>query len=251
MVDENVNPWADDPDEQEMVAETQSGGAGGNINNLKLEEGRNQVRIVGTYKNYKEHWFPKVQRTANCPGKACPMCNSPDREKLYQAAVKLSDEKGSEDPTVKAAFKKAFAFKPRVRYAINVLDRKDDKIKIWKFSRTLKETIMAITGENGDPNGYDLVITRKGKDKNTKYSVIAARDSEPLTEEQKALTPFKLAVILKPTEVSKIQSYMAGKVPEKSKGTATAVAEEEALETPELPKDIDGDLGEVGDFGDI
>lgn len=250
------NPWADAPEEKEMLADIEGGEGGRKIDNMKFKEGRNAIRIVGTYRCFKEHWFPKVKRTAVCPGKTCPFCNSPEQEKLMKEAVALADKVGEKgDERVKAAFRKAYSFKPRIRYAVNVLDRTDGKVKVWRFSRTMKEGIMAIIEEHGDPNGFDLIVMRKGTDRDTKYSVTAARDHEPLTEEEKALEPFNLSVLLKPTTPEKIKAYMRGEIPQRKASTqsttsSAVVDAQEPVETPEVPEEF-GEGFDDSDFGDI
>ena len=151
----NPNPWVDSPEEAEALS-GKEGSGGTQIINLKLPEGDTRVRIRGHYKFYNEHWFNKVKRTAVCPGKDCPVCNHPERQKYLDQANAL--RKAGKEEEAKDLFRKTFAtYDPRVRYAVNVLDRHDGKIKIWRFSRTIKEGIMKFAEINGDPNGYDIV----------------------------------------------------------------------------------------------
>ncbi len=176
-----VNAWAETPEEKEMIADSESG-TRSEIKHMKFVVGRNVIRTVGNYFPFREIWFNKVKRTAISNGKNCPTENDPRVVKLRNEASALSDKLGKEDKSVKAAWKKAFEWKPRLRYAANVIDRADGQVKIWKFSKTMKDQIVAIIEEHGDPNGYDLVVTRTGKDLETKYTVSPARDKEPLSE---------------------------------------------------------------------
>lgn len=206
------NPWSDSPEELDAIAKVGPEGRQ-SIVRLKVPEGDTRVRIRGHYFHFFEHWFNKIKRTANCPGKDCPVCHHPDKQKYLDQARALR-EAGKEKEAVEL-FRKTFAtYDPRLKYAINVLDRKDNQIKIWQFSRTIKEDIEKFAEINGDPNGYDVVISRKGLTKeDTKYRVTPTMQVVPLTPEEQALKLFALASIFKPTAVDKINSYLAGIIP--------------------------------------
>jgi hypothetical protein len=244
----NPNPWSDTPEELEATAKSDNTQK---VVNLKFQEGKNVVRIVGSYVHYDEHWFNKIKRTAICPGKGCPVCSHPDREK-FLARAKALRESGKE-VEAKDLFRKTFqTYDPKLKYAVNVIDRKDGQVKIWRFSRTMKEKIMNIAGEYGDPTGYDLAVTRTGKDLDTEYTVMPARNSEALTAEEKQLKVFPLKTILRPTSVERIQSYLKGIVPQKRVEPAS---EELGNSAPVLPTDIgktpdyleEPDLSTLGD----
>ena len=208
------NPWSDSP--EELNATTKAGPAGRTeIVRLKVPEGDTRVRIRGHYFHFYEHWFNKIKRTANCPGKDCPVCNHPDKQK-YLDQARLLREAGKEEEA-KELFRKTFAtYQPRLKYAINVLDRADGKIKIWTFSRTIKEDIMKFAQLNGDPNNYDVVISRKGlKRDDTEYRVSPLMNSQPLMQAELELKLYALATIFKVSTAEKINSYLAGKIPEK------------------------------------
>ncbi len=248
--DEAVNAWAETPEEKEMIADSDSGSRN-QIQHMKFVVGRNAVRIVGAYFPFREIWFNKIKRTAISDGKNCPTENDPRVVKLREEASALSDKLGKDDKSVKAAWKKAFEWKPKLKYAVNVIDRADGQVKIWKFSKTMKDQIVAIIEEHGDPNGFDLVVTRKGVKLDTTYTVSPARDHEPLTDEEKQLTPFILSRIFKPTSVDTIKSYMDGVIPEKkAKATTTVPEKNEVVENPEIPEGI-GDADGMEDLGNI
>lgn len=217
-----TNPWSDSPEELDAVTK---GGTEGRqeIVRLKVPEGDTRVRIRGHYYHFYEHWFNKIKRTANCPGKDCPVCHHPDKQKYLDQARALR-EAGKEEEA-KDLFRKTFStYDPRLKYAINVIDRTDGKVKIWQFSRTIKEDIMKFAQLNGDPNGYDIVITRKGLTRDdTEYRVSPVIASvAPLTKEEQALKLFALASIFKATPVDKINSYLAGRVPPPRAATPSA-----------------------------
>jgi len=246
------NVWADTPEEVEALA---SNGGAGNVVNLKLVEGDNTVRVVGRYFFFKEHWINKVQRTVVCPGKDCPICSHPDRQKFLDKAKALR-QAGNEEQA-KALFRKTFeTYDPRPQYAINVIDRKDGKVKVWKFSRTIKEHVMNIAGKYGDVNNYDLIITRTGKGRDTEYSVIPDRENKPLTEEEKQLKLFNLGVLFKVSSMDKINAYMRGELPKKATKSTEADAptiDVDLTVAPQAPTteigDLDVDLEGLGDLG--
>jgi len=206
------NPWADSPEEQDAITKPGTGGKS-EIVRLKVPEGDTRVRIRGHYFHFYEHWFNKIKRTANCPGKDCPVCHHPDKQKYLDQARALR-EAGKEEEA-KDLFRKTFStYDPRLKYAVNVIDRTDGLVKIWQFSRTLKEDIMKFAEINGDPNGYDIVISRKGlKRDDTEYRITPTMAVVPLTKEEQALKLFTLATIFKPSSIEKINSYLAGRIP--------------------------------------
>ena len=209
-----INAWADSPEEADAVTKTGTTGKS-EIVRLKVPEGDTRVRIRGHYFHFYEHWFNKIKRTANCPGKDCPVCHHPDKQKYLDQARALR-EAGKEEEA-KDLFRKTFTtYDPRLKYAVNVLDRTDGTIKIWQFSRTLKEDIMKFAQINGDPNGYDIVISRKGlKRDDTEYRITPTMAAVPLTPAEQALKLFSLPTIFKASTVEKINSYLAGRIPEK------------------------------------
>jgi hypothetical protein len=251
MTDNNINPWADSPEEQELASSSKGGESLQKIVSLKLPEGDTRVRIRGHYKFYYEHWFNKIKRTAVCPGKDCPACNHPDKKKFLDQARALRDA-GKEDDS-RELYKRVMAtYAPRLRYAVNVLDRRDGVVKLWRFSRTIKETITKMADLNGDPNGYDIVITRKGLGKTTEYMVNATRQDTPLSEEETGLKLFSLASILKPTAVERVNSYLAGKLPEPRSSESKPVQSSEQLPTSSTPPDpTNFDLGDLDDIETI
>jgi hypothetical protein len=249
----NDNPWVDSPDEKEATSST--GGARQELVYFKAAQGKNVIRVVGAYKWYNEYWLPKVKRTVVAgPLKDCPIYNNPLKQKMCDEAKALRDAGKEEE--AKALYRKAFAaYNPRIKYVINIIDRKDGTIKLWKFSRTLKEKITNIAEENGDPNNYDLVLIRKGTTKeDTEYDVLASTRSTALTEQEKQLKTYNLAQIFKPTPLAKVQSYLDGKIPDK--GTTKPVEPTEpANAVPGFGADnsglTDDELAELGDLGDL
>jgi hypothetical protein len=183
------------------------------------------------------------------PLKDCPIYNHPNKQKMCDEAKALRDVGKEEE--AKALYRKAFeAYNPRIRYVVNIIDRKDGTVKLWKFSRTLKEKIMNIADQCGDPNNYDLILIRKGTGKDTEYDVIQSNQSTPLTEQERQLKTFNLAQIFKPTSLEKVKSYLDGKIPEKA--IRPAEVEDSTLDNQpgNLGLTVD-ELSELENLGDI
>lgn len=125
-----------------------------NISFLTLEEGDNVVRFIGKYVYRNMHYYPhgKLHHIICIGPEACPLCKMGVQFSFY--------------------------------YYSNVLDRKDDKMKILRFGPTIKDFINTISKSFGDPKDYDILITRRGKGLNTKYpAVLPMKDGKPLTTE--------------------------------------------------------------------
>lgn len=225
-----LNAWSDSPEEKEASVKS---GAGGNIVNYKMIVGENLIRVVGTYKFFLEHWFNKVKRSAVCPGKGCPMCNHPQREKAKQAAEASAKKLGKEHKDTKAAWRRYFSYEPGMKYALNVIDRKEHNMKVWKFSRTMKECVESIVKKYGDPTTYDLIVERRGTTKeNTKYTILPAPDKGELSVEEKKLQPLQLGIIYKASSTDKIAAYVRGELPVAKQEQPTEVAVEPEISLP-------------------
>ena len=146
-----------------------------------LEDGPNQLRILGTYVFRSMHYYPEGRiKHIQCAGEDCPLCATGDV--------------------------------PKFSYYINVLDRVDDEVKIMRFGKTIKNQITNIAKSYGDPTEYDLIIMREGKGLATKYNVIPARESKEIDEALKAKIQrdfYDLNTIMKPLTVEDVQELMS------------------------------------------
>jgi hypothetical protein len=178
-----------------------------------------------------------------CPGKGCPICEHPDKQVFFDKARALRDAGKEEE--AKALFRKVYStYDSRPCYAVNVIDRTDGQIKIWKFSRTVKEMIAAVASEYGDPNNYDITLNRKGVKTDTEYTVIADRENTPLTDEEKQLKVFNLAMIYKATSIDKVNAYLRGELPKRvESGNETP--------KPQVPETLIADLGDLNLGSDL
>lgn len=145
------------------VADKYGMGSGGWF---KPEQGDNRVRVVSEFVDYGNHFDSVAKKSVICTGsQTCPICLEAIKSGTYQDN------------------------KPKVQFLGYVIDRKDNKIKLYRMSwsvfNALNELSMnADYAFDGIPP-YDITINRKGTTKNdTEYKVIAARQNTPLTEEE-------------------------------------------------------------------
>jgi hypothetical protein len=143
--DKNVfstGSWEDSQEEKDIFGKDEF---------KSLEEGDNLVRLLGQYIFRNVHYVPESRmKYILCGGDKCPLCASGNLPKLH--------------------------------YYINILDRKDDKIKILKFGITLKRKFQNIVQKYGDITTYDIILTRTGVNLDTKYEVLPMRESKPISD---------------------------------------------------------------------
>jgi len=139
------------------------------------------------------------------------------------------------------------------RFFINVVDRADDRVKVLEFSAALRDEMfemvkeLAASGESKellDPRNYDLVITRTGTGKDTRYAV-AKMDGKLTATDYKSYDLEKYLVPMNPKEmVNKQESRPAPVEVEKPVGdfgTEPPPVVPSVPDTDENPLDI-GDL---------
>jgi len=178
-----MSGWKDSEMEQEIF-----NGSGGDIVRLSMKEGKYTVRVLGAPKLFRTHWIDSVNRSINCDGINCPLCQSGTRGSL--------------------------------RYVVNIIDKADGKVKIWEFGRRVKVAIQNVAEDYGDPTGYDLIVRRTGMDAdNTVYTVTPAREAVVLTEAEKSLPKYDLEKLYGITAPEKVQSYLSGVIPQRKKET--------------------------------
>lgn len=143
------------------------------IDYFKIQEGNNILRIVGKPSKVEIHWEDTTdggKRKIVCPGAGCPIC-----------------AKGS---------------RPKSRYECKVLDRRDGAVKMMDVGNSVISQIQAYAKDPdwGDPTKYDIKIERTGKGIDTRYNVMAGKNSDPLTDEQlKAVEEFPSVESVNPT----------------------------------------------------
>ena len=132
----------------------------GKSNYMKLEDGDNKFRVLGSAIVGWEWW------TEDKEGK-----RKPNRVKSQNdiSDSDLDEINHQEAATNRTQLKHFWAFP--------VLDRKDKNIKILEITQSSIQSAINKHVKNedwGDPKDYDFTITREGEKLNTKYSVIAS-----------------------------------------------------------------------------
>ena len=127
-------------------------------NYMKLQDGLNRLRILGSAIVGWEYWVEDKE------GKAKPV-----RSKEAPNGIPADSREGA---------------KPKHFWAIPVWNYDADAVQILEITQsTIQDAIRTLAEDNewGDPKNYDLKITRSGKDLETKYQVSPA-PAAPLAE---------------------------------------------------------------------
>jgi|GEM_PF-5351886 len=128
---------------------------------------------------------------------------------------------------------KADGHKIQKGISVNVLDRRDKRVKIWTFRDRQMGQVQAIMKKwKKLPTEFDLSITRRGVDLQTEYDITIAPNMEPLSEAEKTLALVDLVEYFKPNK-ERLDALLNGKTPDKKE-----VKEDEA-ETPNPLTDAD------------
>jgi len=149
------------------------------------EEGKNRIRIIappGRKVPFKEVGYHFLDKTYLCPqvtnNERCPICEMVD---------KLEKSKYSED------IKLANKLRVYIRGAWIILDRKDNKVKVWTSSQRVFEDLIDYLadgdfGDFTDPfKGRDIILKRETpKNGITRYTV-QFLDPEPIYESKKKI----------------------------------------------------------------
>lgn len=128
--------------------------------------GKYQVRFVGDYIKFMQHWNPP-----------------------FSKPIRTHASYKDKDPAWIAGFF------PKTQFAIHVIDRQDNTLKILQRSRTFLKHLMAFRDIEGilptdEDEAPDFVITvewPEGDKKRAEYSVTGKRKASPLTEAEKTM----------------------------------------------------------------
>lgn len=129
------------------------------VNYYKMKND-NVLRVASKPSLVEIHWEKDINDKpvrVVCPGVGCPIC--------------------------------AVDIKPQKRYMFKAIDREDGKAKIVETGKTVVDGIKALATDEdyGNPANYDIKIKRSGTGRETKYSVIAGKNSNPITAEEKEM----------------------------------------------------------------
>jgi len=163
------------------------------IERLTLTVGDTKVRLVGDVLPRYCYWVVTTE------GKKMPVeCLE------FQRETEAFDNK-AENP-FKEIPADVYSDKPQFSYVCNVLDRTDNKIKLFDLRATIYGQIVdyASNPDYGSPadseKGYDITVKKEKTGplpQNVKYTVIPARNNSALSEDEKAMELFDLDRIYK------------------------------------------------------
>ena len=168
------------------VAQSESQrGNRGDINNLRLVSGNNyNVRFVGDPVKFDKYF--------------------------------INNKSAISDGGEKCIIRQKFNIEPSTRYAVNVIDRADGKLKVLEIAPSVLKPVIAWwkarKHEPGGDNGCDFNIDITGQKKNTRYTVTAL-DITPFTEDEKAMIEREardLKKLYKPVPQNEIEARLFG-----------------------------------------
>jgi len=105
--------------------------------------------------------------------------------------------------------------KPKQQWVVKVLDKENKEIKILESGPMIFKQIsaLALNDEYGDPQKYDITVTREGEKLETEYKIVPARKNTELTVAEKELVRldnFDLELYTTPRPESEISEILAG-----------------------------------------
>lgn len=172
---------------------TGGGGQRREIERLTLPIGDTKIRLIGEVLPRYVYWVVTSE------GKKMPVeCLQFDRQTE-------GFNNNAKDP-VKEIDEDVYSDKPQFAYVCNVIDRSDNKIKIFDLRSTIYKQIVdyATNPDYGNPAdddaGYDITIKKEKTGplpQNVKYSVIPARSNSALSDAEKSADLFELDKIYK------------------------------------------------------
>lgn len=152
----------------------------------------------------------KLRLVGDVMPRYCYWVVTKDGKKMPVECLQFDRETESFNSNIRDPFKEidpdVYAEKPQFAYVCNVIDRKDNKVKLLDLRSTIYAQIVdyATNPEYGSPadaeTGYDLTLKKEKTGplpQNVKYTVIPARSSKALSEEEKAMELFDLSKIFK------------------------------------------------------
>lgn len=172
---------------------TGGGGQRREIERLTLPIGDTKIRLIGEVLPRYVYWVVTSE------GKKMPVeCLQFDRQ--------IEGFNNNAKDPVKEIDEDVYSDKPQFAYVCNVIDRSDNKIKIFDLRSTIYKQIVdyATNPDYGNPAdddaGYDITIKKEKTGplpQNVKYSVIPARSNSALSEAEKSGDLFELDKIYK------------------------------------------------------
>lgn len=123
---------------------------------IKFSEGETRVRVISEGFFGYNHYLKTATRFVPlgvCIGRDCPHC-AKDNE-------------------------------PKQEWAWIILNRNDKQVYLMRTGAMIGNALAELGNKQGDPRDYDVIITRRGEGKSTKYTVEPSPDSIEITDEEK------------------------------------------------------------------
>lgn len=184
----------------------------------KFPEGITRVRIVEDAPFVRwTHWFNKYKRSANCPGKECPVCE-----------IRKHQKANRETPT----------YNMSKRLAIQVLNRENGKLEIMEqgitFFEELRDLMVELKEKGKTLADVDIRIKRRGTTQQDTSYRIDIGEEYPLSDadELQKGRLMDLSDYFKPTDPEKLLQVLQGKTWEEA--FASGNSEEDTEEEIEI-----------------
>lgn len=162
----------------------------------KFPVGETIIRVVDEMPHqHWTHWINKVNRSVNCPGKGCPICEIRKNQKAEGIP---------------------YTYNVAKRIAIQIINRETGKLEIMEQGRTFFEDlrdIMADLHEQGKKLvDIDIRVRRRGEGKNDTSYRLDIDKEYPLSDKDKELIENKVDLneFFKSHEPSKIVRILNG-----------------------------------------
>lgn len=162
----------------------------------KFPEGVTKIRLIDPEPNVRwTHWLNKENRSVNCPGRGCPICEIRSKQK---------------------ANKEPYSYGMSRRLAIQIINRNTGKLEIMEqgitFFNELKELRAMLAEKGEDIYDYDISVRRRGTGQNDTTYRLDPDEKVELTEEDKKLIEeaIDLKEYFKPHEPKKILRVLNG-----------------------------------------
>ncbi len=146
-----------------------------------------------------------------------------------------------EDPQ-ECPVRKKHNIEPSERYAVNIIDRSDGKIKVMEGPFTVFKAFRDYQDYTkkspGGPEGADFKITVKGAGLKTRYTTNLVKHTSFTDEEKSQIKEqhlYKLEAIYKVTPSEEIEYVLFGSTKEESKDVSTVAADAEKSSSDDLP----------------
>lgn len=178
--------------------DSNSGGSGGSnkVEFTKFPPGITSIRVIDEAPFVRwTHWQPKHQRSINCPGRGCPICEIRKQQK---------------------ANKEQYTHQMSRRLAIQILNRGTGKLEVCEMGPTwfqdLRDLMEELRSDGKTLLDVDIKVKRRGTGKDDTSYRLDIGDEYPLSDADMALMATKqdLATFFKPHTSEQIIRVLRG-----------------------------------------